>query len=70
MHNKLLRRLAASLLTCLASVAMLAQQITVSGNIKDNTGYPVPGAAVMVAGTTQGTVTDFDGNYTLACVPS
>ena len=70
MHNKLLRRLAASLLTCLASVAMLAQQITVSGNIKDNTGYPVPGAAVMVAGTTQGTVTDFDGNYTLAGVPS
>ena len=50
------------MLTCLASVAMLAQQLSVSGNIKDNTGYPVPGAAVMVAGTTQGTVTDFDGN--------
>lgn len=65
MHNRFLRRLATSLLTCLASVAMLAQQLTVSGNIKDNTGYPVPGAAVMVTGTTNGTVTDFDGNYTI-----
>ena len=69
MRNKL-RRLATSVLTCLASVAMLAQQLSVSGNIKDNTGYPVPGAAVMVAGTTQGTVTDFDGNYTLQGVPA
>ena len=65
MHNRFLRRLATSLAACLASVAMLAQQLTVSGNIKDNTGYPVPGAAVMVAGTTSGTVTDFDGNYTI-----
>ena len=70
MHNTFLRRLATTALTCLASVMMLAQQVTVSGNIKDNTGYPVPGAAVVVAGTTQGTVTDFDGNYTLAGVPS
>lgn len=66
MHYKSIRRLAASLLMALVAVVAMAQDITVSGVVKDNTGQPVPGAAVVVAGTTVGTVTDFDGNYTLA----
>ena len=57
-------------LLLLVTAAVSAQEITVSGVVKDNTGYPVPGAAVIVAGTTVGTATDFDGNYTLAGVPS
>lgn len=65
MHYKNIRRLTLSLLMALVSVVAMAQDITVSGVVKDNTGYPVPGAAVVVAGTTIGTVTDFDGNYTL-----
>src|SRR5690606_2813544 len=40
-----------------------AQQ-TVSGTVSDATG-PLPGANVVVQGTTNGTTTDFDGNYTL-----
>ena len=40
-------------------------QITVQGIVKDATGEPVIGASVRVVGTTQGTVTDFDGNFTL-----
>lgn len=42
---------------------------TITGNVKDATGEPVIGANIMVKGTTVGTVTDFDGNYTLSGVP-
>ncbi|MHA7128954.1 SusC/RagA family TonB-linked outer membrane protein [Algoriphagus namhaensis] len=37
----------------------------VSGNIADETGTPLPGASVLVKGTTNGTITDLDGNFTL-----
>ena len=40
-------------------------QITVQGNVVDATGEPVIGASVRVVGTQAGTVTDFDGNFTL-----
>ena len=44
-------------------------QITVNGLVKDATGEPVIGASVRVVGTQQGTVTDFDGLFTLEGVP-
>ncbi len=44
-------------------------QITVQGIVKDATGEGVIGASVRVVGTSQGTVTDFDGNFTLTNVP-
>jgi iron complex outermembrane receptor protein len=44
-------------------------QITVNGVVKDATGEPVIGASVRVVGTQQGTVTDFDGLFTLEGVP-
>jgi TonB-dependent starch-binding outer membrane protein SusC len=40
-------------------------EITVSGKVIDDKGEPLPGALITVAGTTTGTVADFDGNYTL-----
>ena len=40
-------------------------QTTVKGNVSDNNGQPLPGANVIIIGTTVGVVTDFDGNYTL-----
>lgn len=41
-------------------------QNTVSGVVKESaTGLPVPGANVIIKGTTNGTTTDFDGNYTI-----
>lgn len=49
------------MLFCVASFA----QTTVKGKITDNTGLPLPGANVVVVGTTSGTISDFDGNYTL-----
>lgn len=40
-------------------------QTTVTGTIKDNSGQPLPGANIIINGTTTGTISDFDGNYTL-----
>ena len=40
-------------------------QINVQGHVKDATGEPVIGATVTVVGTTNNTVTDFDGNFTI-----
>nr|WP_299387359.1 SusC/RagA family TonB-linked outer membrane protein [Allomuricauda sp.] len=45
----------------------LAKAQTVSGTVTDVNG-PLPGASVLVKGTTNGTQTDFDGNYTLSGV--
>ncbi|MBR6841895.1 MAG: carboxypeptidase-like regulatory domain-containing protein, partial [Prevotella sp.] len=43
----------------------LMAQTTVTGNVKDGTGEPIIGASVIVTGTSNGTVTDFDGNFTM-----
>lgn len=45
-------------------------QTTVSGVVSDEAGVPLPGASVVVSGTTNGTQTDFDGNFSLSDVPS
>lgn len=46
------------------------QQKTVSGKVADATGGGLPGVAVVVKGTTKGTITDVDGNYNLANIPA
>lgn len=45
----------------------ISAQTTVSGHVKDDAGEAVIGASVIVKGTTNGTVTDFDGNFQLKC---
>lgn len=45
------------------------QQNTVAGKVTDETDQPLPGVTVVVKGTTKGTVTNVDGNYTLANIP-
>ncbi len=47
------------------SVNTFAQQIVVKGIVKDTTGEAIIGANVIVKGTTNGTITDFDGNFLL-----
>ena len=47
------------------AVQAFSQAITVKGLVKDTTGEAVIGANVLVKGTTNGTITDFDGNFTL-----
>ena len=49
------------LLFCVASFA----QTTVKGTVNDASGLPLPGANIIVVGTSTGVVTDFDGNFTL-----
>ncbi len=42
-----------------------AQEKTISGTISDQSGMPLPGVNIIVKGTTNGTQSDFDGNYTI-----
>ena len=52
------------LFTMLFCVAAFSQT-TIKGKITDNTGLPLPGANIVVVGTTSGTVSDFDGDFAL-----
>ncbi|HZH72295.1 MAG TPA: carboxypeptidase-like regulatory domain-containing protein, partial [Mariniphaga sp.] len=45
------------------------QQRTVSGTVTESTGEPLPGVTVMIKGTTQGTVTNDGGEYSLTNIP-
>ncbi|MEN8137055.1 MAG: SusC/RagA family TonB-linked outer membrane protein [Bacteroidota bacterium] len=49
--------------TLLSFTNLIAQNI--SGVVNDENGEPLPGASVLVVGTTNGTTTDFDGNYSI-----
>ena len=47
----------------------VSAQTTINGHVKDDTGEDIIGASVIVKGTQNGTVTDFDGNFQLKCEP-
>ncbi len=47
------------------SIGLSAQDITIRGKVQDANHEPVIGASILVKGTTNGTITDLDGNYTL-----
>ena len=46
-----------------------AQQKTVTGNVVDEGGVPLPGVNIVIKGTTSGIQTDFDGNYAIEVSP-
>jgi TonB-linked SusC/RagA family outer membrane protein len=49
-----------------APFAMMAQAVSVSGTVTSSEdGLPMPGVSIIVVGTTNGTSTDFDGNYSI-----
>ncbi len=52
-----------------ASPSESSQQSKITGTVNDNAGKSVPGATVLLKGTTNGTITDADGRYTLGNVP-
>ncbi len=58
-----LKLLLTTVLLCFSSI-MWAQN-TVSGVVKDASGMPVPGANIVVKGSTVGTASDFDGNFSI-----
>ncbi len=49
--------------------AQSQQQPAVSGTVSDESGQPLPGVTVVVKGTTRGTVTNADGEYSIANIP-
>ena len=53
------------ILTNLNGNVQSEQQKTISGKVTDSSGAPLPGVTVVVKGTTQGIITDADGNYSL-----
>ena len=52
-------------LSVLFSVYGQAQDISIKGKIIDENGLPIPGASILIKGTTKATSSDFDGNYQL-----
>ena len=54
------------LLSMVASFGLLAQNRTVTGFVRDAKGEPLMGAGVVLSGTTRGTVTDFDGAFSIS----
>lgn len=49
--------------------SVLAQTKEVTGTVLDDSGMPLPGANVLIKGTTAGTQTDFDGNFAIEAAP-
>ncbi|GAA3636999.1 SusC/RagA family TonB-linked outer membrane protein [Flavivirga jejuensis] len=54
-----------TLLLALVVQLSFAQEKTISGTVSDDSGLPLPGATVLVKGTSSGTSSDFDGRYSI-----
>lgn len=65
LKNARLRPFALFMALFLMNVSWAFAQLTVTGNVQSTTGEPLIGVNVIEKGTTNGTVTDLDGNYTL-----
>ncbi|NMA73911.1 MAG: TonB-dependent receptor [Bacteroidales bacterium] len=63
-----MKRASMSVCMLMFSLIVFAQAKTITGTIKDASGEPIIGANVLVKGTTNGTISDFDGNYSLSNV--
>lgn len=66
-NHKMRTKFSGILTLLLAFVVQLtfAQEKTISGSVSDNTGLPLPGVNIIVKGTSNGTQSDFDGNYSI-----
>lgn len=53
----------------IGELEVLQQQKSVSGKVTDESGQPLPGVTVLIEGTTNGTVTNADGEYSLSNIP-
>lgn len=58
-------KLVLMLFMCLFAIHANAQETAITGKVVDNAGLPLPGVNVHVKGTTKGTQTDFDGNFSV-----
>ncbi len=53
------------LFVLIISLQINAQEKEITGTVSDNNGLPLPGATITIKGTSMGTSTDFDGNYSI-----
>lgn len=53
------------LLFAVCSLAVYGQNVEVKGKVVDDINDPLPGVSVSIKGTTRGTITDVDGNYSI-----
>ncbi len=53
-------------LSILFSITATFAQVLVKGTVMDDSGMAVPGASIQLKGTTQGTITDFDGKFSIS----
>ena len=63
-----MKSLLLSIFLSFASVYAYSQGFEVKGTVVDASGSPLPGVSIVVKNTTNGSSTDFDGNFTLANV--
>lgn len=63
------RKILFALLAMFLSLSAFAQKVTVAGQVVDSMNEPVIGASVMEKGTSNGTITNFDGNFELQVNP-
>lgn len=71
-HKKLLRSVAIPLFVLCALLtpfSAFAQSIQLKGTVVDNAGEPIIGASVIEKGTTNGLITDYDGNFSITVSP-
>lgn len=68
--NSPLRKVFLALVAIMMAIPAFAQSVDVSGTVLDDQGEPLIGVTVMVDGSSNGTATDLDGNYSLKGVPS
>lgn len=61
-----MKRLFILLLALFAAAGLNAQTRFITGQVLGDDGFPIPGAGVMIQGTTDGTVTDADGKYKIS----
>lgn len=70
MMKRIYRSFGVAALVLLSCVIVHAQKQLVSGTIKDAAGVPMPGVNVLIKGTTTGTSSDADGNFSLDATPT
>jgi TonB-linked SusC/RagA family outer membrane protein len=64
-HQNRVRYFYTLLLTLMVMASAYAQDVTIKGKVNDEQGQGLPGVSILVKGTSTGTVTDPEGNYTV-----
>ena len=60
-----MKQLTLIVMLCFVAFGTLLAQRTVNGTVSDQSGEPLIGATILVKGTDQGTITDYDGSYSI-----